>query len=129
MIQNATSPAATIRMPLLRIGLSRGVMETRQFFRARDSVIFMFALPILFMFIFGSIFGAQPMGPGYTYSQALVPALMTYSILSTAMVAIGVWIAIDRENGTLRRLTTTPMPPSAYFVGKVVMVLAVGRSA
>ena len=126
MSQNAISSDATIRMPLLRIGLSRGVIETRQFFRARDSVVLMFMLPILFMIIFGAVFGDQPMGPDYTYSQALVPALMTYSILSTGLVNIGVWIAIDRENGTLRRLTTTPMPRSAYFVGKVVMVLAVG---
>ncbi|MEJ3749169.1 ABC transporter permease [Actinomycetes bacterium KLBMP 9797] len=114
---------------ILQLGLSRGVLETRQFFRARDSVIFMFALPILFMLIFGAIFGDQPLGAagqGYTYSQALVPALMTFSILSTAMVNIGFWIAIDRENGTLRRLTTMPMPRPAYFLGKVVMVLVIG---
>jgi ABC-2 type transport system permease protein len=111
---------------LLRLGISRGVLETRQFFRARDSVIFMFALPILFMLIFGAIFGDQPLEGGQNYSQALVPALMTFSILSTAMVNTGFWIAIDRENGTLRRLTTTPMPRPAYFVGKVVMVLVVG---
>jgi ABC-2 type transport system permease protein len=125
MSQQAIAPA-TLRMPLLRIGVSRGLMEIRQFFRARDSVIFMFALPIVFMIIFGAIFGRQPLGPGHTYSQALVPALMTFSILSTGLVNIGVWIVIDRENGTLRRLTTTPMPGAAYFFGKVVMVLVIG---
>jgi ABC-2 type transport system permease protein len=78
------------------------------------------------MMIFGAIFGGQPLGDGQTYSQALVPALMTYSILSTALVSVGFWISIDRENGTLRRLTTTPMPKPAYFIGKVLMVLVVG---
>lgn len=131
MIQHASaiSPPATIRLPLLRIGISRGLMETRTFFRARDSVMFTFSLPILFMVIFGTIFGEQPLGPGYTYAQALVPALMTYSILSTAFVNIGVRISIERENGTLRRLTHTPMPRPAYFFGKVVMVLVVGLIA
>jgi ABC-2 type transport system permease protein len=125
--QIAVRPAATaVRRPWVRIGLSRGLMETRQFFRARDSVAFTFALPILFMLIFGAIFGDQPMGDGYTYSQALVPALMTFSMLSTAMVSIGYWIAIDRENGTMRRLVATPMPRAAYFLGKVVMVLVIG---
>jgi ABC-2 type transport system permease protein len=126
MTPGASRPDAALRLPVLRIGLSRGVMETRQFFRARDSVIFMFALPILFMLVFGAIFGGQPMGPDHTYSQALAPALMAFSILSTGMVSIGFWIAIDRENGTLRRLATTPMPRAAYFVGKVVMMLVVG---
>lgn len=126
---NAISPPAGIRLPLLRIGVSRGLMETRTFFRARDSVIFTFSLPILFMLIFGAIFGVQPLGPGYTYAQALVPALMTYSILSTAFVNIGVRISIERENGALRRLTHTPMPRPAYFAGKVVMVLVVGLIA
>jgi ABC-2 type transport system permease protein len=126
---NAISPPAALRLPLLRIGVSRGLMETRMFFRARDSVIFTFSLPILFMLIFGAIFGVQPLGPGYTYAQALVPGLMTYSILSTAFVNIGVRISIERENGALRRLTHTPMPRPAYFFGKVVMVLAVGLVA
>jgi ABC-2 type transport system permease protein len=125
----AISPPGAIRLPLLRIGISRGLMETRTFFRAWDSVMFTFALPILFMLIFGAIFGGQPLGPGHTYAQALVPALMTYSILSTAFVSIGVRISLERENGALRRLTHTPMPPSAYFVGKVVMVLVVGLIA
>ena len=127
---NAISPPAALRLPLLlRIGVSRGLMETRMFFRARDSVIFTFSLPILFMLIFGAIFGVQPLGPGYTYAQALVPGLMTYSILSTAFVNIGVRISIERENGALRRLAHTPMPRPAYFFGKVVMVLAVGLVA
>lgn len=129
MIQNALAPAAPLRLPLLRIGVARGLMETRMFFRAKDSVIFTFSLPILFMLIFGAIFGPQPLGPGYTYSQALVPGLMTYSILSTAFVNVGVRISIERENGALRRLTHTPMPRPAYFVGKVVMVLVVGLIA
>lgn len=131
MIQHASaiSPPARFHLPLLRIGVSRGLMETRTFFRARDSVIFTFSLPILFMLIFGTIFGGQPLGPGHTYAQALVPALMTYSMLSTAFVNIGVRISIERENGALRRLTHTPMPRPAYFFGKVVMVLAVGLIA
>jgi ABC-2 type transport system permease protein len=36
---------------------------------------------------------------------------------------LGAGIASDRENGTLKRLRGTPMPPIAYFLGKVGLVL------
>ncbi|MGH3863521.1 ABC transporter permease [Actinokineospora sp.] len=34
----------------------------------------------------------------------------------------GVGIAIDREDGTLKRLRGTPITATAYFVGKIVLV-------
>ncbi len=38
----------------LRIGLSRGGAEVRQFFRERDAVVFTFALPTVILILLGS---------------------------------------------------------------------------
>jgi ABC-2 type transport system permease protein len=42
--------------------------------------------------------------------------------MSTTFVSLGIEIASDRDDGTLKRLRGTPMPPAAYFVGKIVLV-------
>lgn len=115
------------RMPsTTRIALSRGALEIKQFFRERDAVAFTFALPIVFVVLLGAIFGNEPIGQGYTYVQVLVPSILVMGIASTSLVNIGIWIANDRENGTLRRLYLTPMPKLAYFAGKVLMIVVVG---
>lgn len=109
----------------VRIGLSRGWLEIKQFFRERDSVAFTFLLPVVILALFGAIFGNEPIGQGYTYAQALVPSIMVMGIASTTMVNIGIWIALDRDNGILRRLVLTPMPRISYFIGKILMMLVV----
>ena len=43
-------------------------------------------------------------------------------IVSTSFVNLGTGVALDREDGTLKRLRGTPMPPTAYFLGKIVLV-------
>ena len=42
--------------------------------------------------------------------------------MSTSFLSMGAGIAQDREDRTLKRLRGTPMPPSAYFLGKLVLV-------
>jgi ABC-2 type transport system permease protein len=51
----------TIAAPLpstLRIGLSRGAVEVKQFFRERDAVVFTFVLPSFILVMLGYIFDA-----------------------------------------------------------------------
>lgn len=120
------NPEAARLPSALRVGLARGRLEIKQFFRERDSVVFSFALPVVFLALFGVIFGSDTVVGTTTYSQLLVPSMLTLGIASTTLVNIGIWIAVDRDNGTLRRLTTTPMPRIAYFLGKIVMMVVVG---
>ncbi|MER6717110.1 MULTISPECIES: ABC transporter permease [unclassified Streptomyces] len=108
------------------LGLRRGGLEIRQFFRQRDQVVFTFAFPVVFLFLFASIFRDDVEGAGITASQLYVPAMMAAGIMSTSFQALGVSIAIEREEKVLRRLRGTPMPPAAYFLGKIWLVLFTG---
>ncbi|HEY8457386.1 MAG TPA: ABC transporter permease [Actinopolymorphaceae bacterium] len=112
--------------PAWRIALSRGRLEIKVFFRERDAVVFGFALPIVFVALFGAIFGNEPIGHGYTYVQVLVPSMLVMGVASSSLVNLGIWITSDREDGTLRRLYLSPMPRMAYFVGKIIMMVVVG---
>ncbi len=48
--------------------------------------------------------------------------MIAFGILSTAFISVGVGIAGDREDGTLKRLRGTPTTASAYLIGKIVLV-------
>ncbi|MFJ6898717.1 ABC transporter permease [Streptomyces hokutonensis] len=108
------------------LGLRRGVLELKQFFRQRDQVVFTFAFPVVFLFLFASIFKDDVRGAGVTASQLYVPAMMAAGIMSTSFQSLGISIAIERDEKVLRRLRGTPMPPAAYFLGKIWLVLVTG---
>ena len=119
--------AAAGRLPgAWGLGLQRGALEIKQFFRQRDQVVFTFAFPIVFLFLFASIFSDDVKGAGITASQLYVPAMMAAGIMSTSFQSLGISIAIERDEKALRRLRGTPMPPAAYFLGKIWLVLVTG---
>jgi ABC-2 type transport system permease protein len=100
-----------------RLGVARGRIELLEFFRRKEMVIFTFSLPSILLLLLGSIERQQYAG------QLLTAGMIGAGIVSTSFVSIGVGIAVDREDGTLKRLRGTPMPAAAYFVGKLVLVL------
>ncbi|MFJ8783316.1 ABC transporter permease [Streptomyces sp. NPDC102476] len=108
------------------LGLRRGALEIRQFFRQRDQVVFTFAFPLVFLFLFASIFSDDVEGAGIKASQLYVPAMMAAGIMSTSFQSLGISIAVERDEKVLRRLRGTPMPPAAYFLGKIWLVLVTG---
>jgi len=115
------------RLPgAFRLGLLRGGVEIKQFFRAKEAVVFTFALPIVMMTMFASIFHDKIQGAGITVSQLYVAAMLGAGLMSTSFQNIGIGIATERDEGNLRRLRAMPMPRSAYFFGKLWLVLVTG---
>ncbi|GAB3858583.1 ABC transporter permease [Dactylosporangium cerinum] len=108
---------------VLVTGRSRGYVEVLQLIRQKDAIIFTFAFPALLTILLGLIFNT-PVTPGSstTHSQVFAAGMIAYGILSTAFISIGVGIAVDREDGTLKRLRGTPITAGSYFIGKIVLV-------
>lgn len=122
-----TTAAGSDRLPgAWRIGLDRGALELKQFFRARDQVIFTFAFPVVLMALFASIFHDDVHGSGVSASQLYAAAMIGAGLMSTSFQSLGISIAIERDEKILRRLRGTPMPKSAYFLGKLWLVLVTG---
>ena len=107
---------------LLGLALARSRIELKQFFRERDAVIFIFAFPVIMLGIFGSVFDGDVEG-GVSFTQYFVPGILAAGIMLSSFQALAIGIAIERDDGTLKRLRGTPMPPAAYFFGKIGMVL------
>jgi ABC-2 type transport system permease protein len=127
-----TSPAThrlspgTIDAPLpsvLSTGLARGQVELKTFFRERETVVLIFALPAVLLVMLGAIFGGQAApAVGVTVGQLFVAGMIAGGIMSTSFQYLGIAIAAERDKGTLKRLYGTPLPHTAYFIGKIVQV-------
>jgi ABC-2 type transport system permease protein len=116
--QSLSSPTRTVRL-----GLSRARIELMQFFRDRESAVFNFALPMILLVIFGSVFGGQELGnSGITFAQYFVAGMIASGILYTSFQNLAIAIPMEREDGTLKRLAGTPLPKASYFIGKFGMV-------
>ncbi|GHJ48917.1 transport permease protein [Catellatospora sp. TT07R-123] len=105
-----------------RLGLARGAVELRQFFRSKAAVGFSLAFPALLLVLLGSIFKGSGDHPESSVAQVFSASMIAYGIVSTAFISIGTGIATDREDGTLKRLRGTPMTALAYFTGKLIVV-------
>ncbi len=119
-----TTPAAPALPPLLSVYRSRGVVELKEFFRQRESVVFTLLLPVLLLVVFGAVLDFDLRG-GVSFTQYFMAGIIAAGILGASLQNMAISIATERSDGTLKHLYGTPMPRSAFFVGKVVQVLAV----
>jgi ABC-2 type transport system permease protein len=108
-----------------RLGVRRGGIELKQFFRGRESVIFSFAFPIMLLVIFASIFHVT-IAPGVSFTQYFVAGMIASAQLTNGFQTLAIQIPIERDRGVLKRLRGTPMPAASYFIGKVMMVYLIG---
>ena len=119
-----TAPERTALAPLGRVYLTRAGVELKEFFRQRESVVFTLAFPVILLLVFGAVLNYN-LGSGVGFVQYFMAGVIAAGILGAGLQNMAIHIAGERSDGTLKSLAGTPMPASAYFVGKVVQVLAV----
>ena len=87
-------------------------LERRMFWRNPTAAFFSFTLPLLFLFLFGAIFSGDQ-----KTLDVIVPGILGMSIMSTTFNALAMNITFLREEGVLKRIHGTPMPPISYLGG------------
>jgi ABC-2 type transport system permease protein len=128
-----TTSTREARLPgPLALGAVRTRVELLGFLRERDAMIFIFAYPLIMMAIFASVFGGQDqvfsMGTGpleVNFAQYFLPGMVATGVMLSSFQTMAISIAVERDDGTLKRLRATPLPAVSYFLGKVGQVLLV----
>jgi ABC-2 type transport system permease protein len=117
-------------MNAIALGWTRATYETRVYFRQGDTIFFTFLFPIVMLSIFSVAFsatgnvGTNPDGSGGISQAAYyLPGMIAAGILLSGVQNLAVDIAIERGDGTLKRLGGTPLPVLSYFIGKIGQVL------
>ncbi|WP_024286938.1 ABC transporter permease [Cellulomonas sp. KRMCY2] len=124
----APTAAGTLALPsLLSLSVARTRLELTTFFRERDAVVFIFAYPVIMLAIFATVFGQDgaTVGPepGIPFGQYFLPGMVATGVMLSSFQNLAISIAVERDEGGLKRLRATPMPASAYFLGKIGSVL------
>lgn len=119
----AAGPARTVRLGLNRVGY-----EVRSYFRQGDTVFFTFLFPLVMLTIFSVAFsagdfGRTPDGEVVTAAQYYLPAMLAAGALLSGLQNMATDIAMERSDGTLKRLAGAPLSPVSYFIGKIGQVL------
>jgi ABC-2 type transport system permease protein len=104
----------------------RFTVEALQFRRSREAVFFTIAFPLVMLALFGTIFGGGSLGPdsgGVTFAQYFIASMMAAGVWGSCFTNLAISIPSERDSGALKRLAGTPMPVTAYFAGKIGLVL------
>jgi ABC-2 type transport system permease protein len=80
--------------------------------------------PALFYILFGLSLGSR--GGGNEAARYLLATYCAFGVIGASLFAFGIGVATERGQGWLLLKRATPMPPLAYFVGKLAMSLLFG---
>lgn len=116
----------------LALGIARIGYEVRGYFRTPDAVFFTFLFPFIMLGIFTAAFSSsgdiQP-GPGtegISVGAYYLPGLLAAGMLLSGVQNLAIDIAMEKSDGTLKRLGGTPLSPVSYFLGKFGQVFVTG---
>ncbi|GHD83265.1 ABC-2 type transport system permease protein [Salinibacterium amurskyense] len=113
----------------VRLGFSRIKLEVRSYFRQGDSVFFTFLFPVVMLTIFAVAFSEQNFGTEeepLTAAAFYLPGMIAAGLLLSGLQNMAIDIAMERSDGTLKRLAGTPLPVMSYFIGKIGQVFTTG---
>ncbi|MDO9334433.1 MAG: ABC transporter permease [Dehalococcoidales bacterium] len=102
-----------------------------RFLQERTRLISAFAMPILFLIIFGAGFKnvIGPMAPGVDFVQFIYPGIIAMTTLMVSLMS-GLSIVWDREFGFLREVLVAPLSRSSIVLGKVIgtAIISLGQT-
>jgi ABC-2 type transport system permease protein len=94
--------------------------DQKVFWRNPASVFFTVMLPLIFLFIFATIFGNETIEErGVKTTTYYVPAIVSLAVISATTQSLAINLTEDRERGLLKRIRGTPMPAPVFVAGRV----------
>jgi ABC-2 type transport system permease protein len=112
--------------------------EQLSYWRNPAAAFFTFALPLVFLFIFVSVFGNQKFGNfggGFLRdvkgSQYYVSSILAYGVVAACFSNLSITLCLRRDQGILKRVRGTPIAPWVYLSAAVgsSVVVSFGLSA
>jgi len=114
-------------MSNLKLALRQVRFENRSFWRNPAAAFFTFAFPLIFVVLFNALFTGRTLfdGAPVRVRDFYTPALIGFAIVSACYTNIAMGTVIARDNGVLKRVRGTPLPPWAYLFGRIAQSIIV----
>jgi len=111
----------------IRLALHQSAYDLRAFFRNRQSRFFTIGLPIIFLFIFASVFGGSNTvrvpGGRISTKTYYVPGIIALGIIAASFVNLVISVTVQRETGVLKRRRATPVAAASIIAGRAVTAM------
>ncbi len=105
--------------------------ELLRFVQERSRIFSSFAMPLLFLVIFGAGFNRiiGTMAPGVDFIKFMYPGIIAMTVLTNSVMS-GLSVVWDREFGFLKEILVAPLGRSGIVLGKAAgsATVAVGQS-
>lgn len=101
--------------------------EQRLYWRSRELAFFTFIFPLLIFVLLGSVYGHDKIKSEGEIegSHYLLAGVLGYGVAATALGGLAIWLVIRREDGVLKRIRATPLPPATYIAAVLASILVV----
>jgi ABC-2 type transport system permease protein len=99
--------------------------EQRLYWRSREAAFFTFIFPLLLYVLVSAFYTGKI--DGEPAGRVLLAGLLGYAAATTTFAGIAIFLVVRRENGVLKRLRATPLPPPVYIaalLGSTLLVFA-----
>lgn len=93
--------------------------QNKLFWRTPIAAFFTLIFPLMMLVLFTAIFGNATTSTGLPASQFFAPNLAVFAAVSATYTNLAIGTAISRDNGILKRVRGTPLPPWLYVAGRV----------
>ncbi len=115
------STDALRRPPVVSLVWQQFLYQNKVFWRTPIAAFFTIVFPLMLLVLFTAIFGNEEIeGLGITTAQYFTPGLAVFAAVSATYTNLAIGTAIARDNGILKRIRGTPIPPWGYIAGRVV---------
>ncbi len=97
--------------------------DQRTFWRSREAAVFIFIFPLLLYALLGSVYSGDIEGEPAV--DVLLVGLFGYGAMNTAFGGLTIILVGRREAGVLKRVRSTPLPPTTYIAALLLSWLVV----
>ena len=96
--------------------------QNKLFLRNPFAAFFSLAFPLMLLLLFGSLNGRNriPELGNIRYIQFLAPGMLAFAVISTCYTGLATGVALNRDEGLLKRVRGTPLPPRVYIAARIL---------
>lgn len=102
--------------------------QNRVFWRVPLAAFFTVAFPLMLLVLFNLLNRGVTLASmgGISYAQFFTPAIAVFAMVSSTFTSVAIQTGIDRDEGILKRVRGTPLPPGAYLAGRIGSAVWIG---
>ena len=114
----AAAPRAPSRPSYPRLVVTQVGYQTLLLVRSPTGAFFALVMPVMILAALEFLHGQESIA-GVSAAQFFTAAMIAFAVMNAGYITTITGTVIARDDGILKRLHGTPLPPSAYFSGRI----------